>query len=125
MTYTIGGYTIRVTGVGEMDTVNGAAEPVHPHGDERRSHHSDRFKAELIARLNRIEGQIRGIKGMIERDTYCDHVLNQISAAQAALNGVGKLLLAGHMRSCVAERIREGDLDVIDELLATMNKLLR
>jgi DNA-binding FrmR family transcriptional regulator len=108
-----------------MDIMDDTAEPVHPHGDHRRSHHSDKFKSELITRLNRIEGQIRGIKGMIERDTYCDHVLNQISAAQAALNGVGKLLLAGHMRSCVVERIREGDPDVIDELLATVNKLLK
>jgi len=124
LTDTIGGYTIKATGVGEVDTMRGAEKPVHPH-EERKSHHADRFKAELIARLNRIEGQIRGIKGMIERDAYCDHVLNQISAAQAALNGVGKLLLAGHMRSCVVERIREGDLGVIDELLATVDKLLK
>ena len=99
----------------------------HPSGGHvhRKSHHSEKLKADLIARLNRIEGQIRGIKGMIEKDTYCDHVLNQISAVQSALNGVGKLLLAGHMRSCVVERIREGDLDVVDELLTTVNKLLK
>ena len=95
------------------------------HGDHRRSHHPEKLKSDLIARLNRIEGQIRGIKGMIERDTYCDSVLNQISAVQAALNGVGKLLLAGHMKSCVVERIQEGDLEVIDELLTTVNKLLK
>ena len=93
--------------------------------DHRKSNHSEKLKADLIARLNRIEGQIRGIKGMIEKDTYCDHVLNQISAVQSALHGVGKLLLAGHMRSCVVERIREGDLDVVDELLTTVNKLLK
>lgn len=94
-------------------------------GDERKSHHSDKIKSNLITRLNRIEGQIRGIKGMIERDTYCDDVLNQIAAIQSALNGVGKMLLEGHMRSCVIERIQEGDHDVIDELLKTVNKLMK
>lgn len=111
-----------------MDTNRDAEEHVQAHvnhGDHRRSHHSDKLKSDLITRLNRIEGQIRGIKGMIEKDTYCDHVLNQISAVQAALNGVGKLLLAGHMKSCVVERIQEGDLEVIDELLTTVNKLLK
>ncbi|RAV16462.1 metal-sensitive transcriptional regulator [Paenibacillus contaminans] len=97
----------------------------HTDDEGRKSHHSERTKATLVARLNRIEGQIRGVKGMIEKDTYCDDVLNQISAIQAALNGVGKLLLEGHMRSCVIERIQEGDNAVIDELLKTVNKLLK
>ncbi len=96
---------------------------VHEHG--RKSHHSEKTKANLTARLNRIEGQIRGIKGMIEKDTYCDDVLNQISAIQSALNGVSKMLLDAHMRSCVVERIHEGDHDVIDELLVTMQKLMK
>ena len=78
---------------------------------ERKSHHSDKVKANLTTRLNRIEGQIRGIKGMIEKDAYCDDVLNQIAAIQSALNGVGKLLLEGHMKSCVIERIQDGDRD--------------
>jgi CsoR family transcriptional regulator, copper-sensing transcriptional repressor len=92
---------------------------------ERRSHHSEKMKSNLVTRLNRIEGQIRGIKGMIEKDAYCDDILNQIAAIQSALNGVGKLLLEGHMKSCVAERIQEGDFEVIDELLKTMNKLMK
>lgn len=92
---------------------------------ERKSHHSDKMKNNLIKRLNRIEGQVRGVKGLIEKDTYCDDVLNQIASIQAALNGVSKLLLEGHMRSCVIERIQEGDHDVIDELLATMKKLMK
>jgi CsoR family transcriptional regulator, copper-sensing transcriptional repressor len=92
---------------------------------ERRSHHSDKMKSNLVTRLNRIEGQIRGIKGMIEKDAYCDDILNQIAAIQSALNGVGKLLLEGHMKSCVAERIQGGDFEVIDELLKTMNKLMK
>jgi DNA-binding FrmR family transcriptional regulator len=91
----------------------------------RMSHHSDKVKSNLISRLNRIEGQIRGVRGLIERDTYCDDVLNQIASVQSALNGVGKLLLEHHMKSCVIERIQEGDKDVIDELLITVNKLMK
>lgn len=92
---------------------------------ERKSHHSDVMKKNMISRLNRIEGQIRGVKGMIERDVYCDDVLNQIAAIQSALNGVGKLLLEGHMKSCVVERIQSGDDTVIEELLITMKKLMK
>ncbi|MCQ4087496.1 metal-sensitive transcriptional regulator [Saccharibacillus sp. JS10] len=91
----------------------------------RKSHHSEAAKNNLISRLNRVEGQIRGIKGMIEKDTYCDDVLNQIAAAQSALNSVGRLLLEGHMKSCVVERIEAGETEVIDELLITVNKLLK
>ncbi|NGQ97253.1 metal-sensing transcriptional repressor [Brevibacillus sp. SYP-B805] len=87
--------------------------------------HSDKVKANLTARLNRIEGQIRGIKGMIEKDVYCDDILNQIAAVQSALNSVGRMLLEGHMKSCVIERIQQGDHDVIDELLKTMHKLMK
>ncbi|ERI07798.1 copper-sensing transcriptional repressor CsoR domain protein [Aneurinibacillus aneurinilyticus ATCC 12856] len=94
-------------------------------GCERTSHHSDKMKNNLTTRLNRIEGQIRGIKGMVEKDVYCDDILNQIAAVQSALNSVGRLLLEGHMKSCVIERIQEGDHDVIDELLKTMNKLMK
>jgi CsoR family transcriptional regulator, copper-sensing transcriptional repressor len=92
---------------------------------ERKSHHSDALKSNLVSRLNRIEGQIRGVKGLIEKDTYCDDVLNQIAAVQSALNGVGKLLLEGHMKSCVVERIQAGEHEVIEELLITVNKLMK
>ncbi|MBD3921117.1 metal-sensitive transcriptional regulator [Paenibacillus sp. PR3] len=91
----------------------------------RKSHHSDKMKSSLVSRLNRIEGQIRGLKGLIEKDTYCDDVLIQIASVQSALNGVGKLLLEEHMRSCVVERLQDGDTDVISELLTTMNKLMK
>ncbi|MCZ8515030.1 metal-sensitive transcriptional regulator [Paenibacillus filicis] len=99
-------------------------ECYHTDSSERKSHHSEKTKNNLISRLNRIEGQIRGIKGLIEKDTYCDDVLNQIAAAQSALNSVGKLLLENHMNSCVIERIQEGDHEVIKELMITMNKLI-
>ncbi|RXZ02172.1 metal-sensitive transcriptional regulator [Fictibacillus sp. S7] len=93
--------------------------------NERKSHHSDKVKNNLITRLNRIEGQIRGVKGLIERDTYCDDVLTQIAAVQSALNSVGKLLLEGHLKSCIVERIQEGDQEVLDELLVTVKKLMK
>ncbi|MCY9659469.1 metal-sensitive transcriptional regulator [Paenibacillus chondroitinus] len=99
-------------------------ESCHSSG-ERKSHHSEKTKNNITTRLNRIEGQIRGVKGLIEKDTYCDDVLNQIAAIQSALNGVGKLLLENHLRSCVIERIQEGDDDVIAELLTTVNKLMK
>ncbi|WP_227396540.1 metal-sensitive transcriptional regulator [Jeotgalibacillus aurantiacus] len=101
-----------------------AAEESHC-GSERKSHHSDEMKKNLQTRLNRIEGQVRGIKGMIEKDTYCDDVITQIAATQSALNSVSKLLLEGHMKSCIVDRIQEGDLEVVDELLVTMKRLMK
>jgi DNA-binding FrmR family transcriptional regulator len=95
------------------------------HHDERRSHHSEKVKKNLVTRLNRIEGQIRGINALIEKDTYCDDVITQISATQSALNSVGKLLLEGHLRTCVVERIQEGDEEIIDELLVTVQRLMK
>ncbi|WP_166242605.1 metal-sensitive transcriptional regulator [Paenibacillus turpanensis] len=108
----------------DTEHASAAADCCHT-GDERKSHHSDKTKAALTTRLNRIEGQIRGVKGMIEKDTYCDDVLNQIAAIQSALNSVGRLLLEGHMKSCVIERIQSGEHEVIDELLVTVNKLMK
>ncbi len=75
--------------------------------------------------MNRIEGQIRGIKGLIEKDTYCDDVITQIAASQSALNSVAKILLEGHLKSCVMERINEGDTEVLDEFLLTIEKLMK
>lgn len=83
------------------------------------------MKKNLVTRLNRIEGQIRGIKALIEKDTYCDDVITQISATQSALNSVGKLLLEGHLRTCVVERIQEDDEEIIEELLVTVQRLMK
>lgn len=96
-----------------------------PGEDVRKSHHSDQLKSSLINRLSRIEGQVRGIKGMVEKDVYCDDVLNQIASVQSAMNSVGKLLLENHMKSCVIERIQEGDTQVLTELMVTINKLMK
>ena len=95
------------------------------HSSERKSHHSEQVKKNLVTRLNRIEGQIRGIKGMIEKDTYCDDVITQLAATQSALNSVAKILFEGHLKSCVLERINEGDTEVLDEVLRTIEKLMR
>ena len=79
----------------------------------------------LIHRLNRIEGQIRGIKGMVEKDIYCTHILIQVAAATAALNSFSKELLANHIRTCVADDIRQGNDETIDELIALLTKLMK
>jgi DNA-binding FrmR family transcriptional regulator len=79
----------------------------------------------LINRLNRIEGQIRGIKGMLERDAYCTDILVQSAAVNAAVNSFNKELLASHIRSCVARDIREGKDEVIEELVDTLQKLMK
>lgn len=92
---------------------------------ERHNHHSEKTINELVSRMNRIEGQMRGIKGMIERQIYCDDILNQISSAQSALHGVAKLLLEKHMKSCVTEQLRAGDEQVIDEVMKTIFKLIK
>ena len=79
----------------------------------------------LCARLARIEGQVRGIRKMVENDAYCTDILVQVSAVQAALNAFNKVLLSNHIHTCVAENIRKGDDSVIDELVATLQKLMK
>ena len=79
----------------------------------------------LIHRLNRIEGQIRGIRGMLEKDAYCIDILVQVAAANAALNGFSKELLGDHIRTCVREDILDGREDTVEELVATLHKLMK
>jgi len=79
----------------------------------------------LINRLNRIEGQIRGIKGMIEKDAYCTDVLTQVTAVSAALNSFNKVLLANHIKSCVTQDIRDGKDETVDELVELLQKLMK
>ena len=82
-------------------------------------------RRKLINRLNRIEGQIRGIRGMVEKDVYCTDILIQVTAANAALNAFNKELLAEHIKTCVADDIRAGKDETLDELLATLQKLMK
>lgn len=86
---------------------------------------SEKEYKDLINRLSRIEGQVRGIKRMIEEDYYCPDILVQVSAVNAALNSFNKVLLANHIRTCVAEDIREGKEETIDELVLTLQKLMK
>ena len=86
---------------------------------------SEKEYRDLINRLNRIEGQIRGIKGMVEKDAYCPDILIQVSAVNAALNSFNKVLLANHIRTCVADDIRDGKDERIEELVTTIQKLMR
>lgn len=79
----------------------------------------------LIHRLNRIEGQIRGIRGMVEKNAYCTDILTQSAAVTAAINAFNRDLLASHIRTCVVQDIRTGDDSVIDELVATLQKLMK
>ena len=80
---------------------------------------------DLINRLSRIEGQVRGLRKMVESDCYCPDILVQVSAVNAALNSFNKVLLANHIRTCVAEDIREGKDETIDELVTVLQKLMR
>lgn len=86
---------------------------------------SEKEYKSLINRLNRIEGQIRGIKGMVEKNAYCTDILVQVAAANAALNAFNKELLANHIKTCVADDIRNGKDETVDELVATLQKLMK
>ncbi len=93
-------------------------------GQKKKERSPEEFK-KLIHRLNRIEGQIRGIRNMLENDAYCPDILIQSAAVNAAVNAFNKELLASHIRSCVANDIRAGHDEVIDELVSTMQKLMK
>ncbi len=92
---------------------------------EKHTARSEEEKKKLINRLKRIEGQIRGIIGMMENDAYCNDILIQSAAVNAAVNAFNKELLATHIRTCVARDIREGKDETIDELVATLQKLMK
>lgn len=92
---------------------------------ERTKHREGEEYKKLIARLNRIEGQVRGIKNMVEEDRYCIDIINQVAAVTAALNGFNKELLSAHIKSCVADDVKNGDGELLDELCAVLHKLMR
>ena len=95
------------------------------HCSQRKKERSPEEYKKLIHRLNRIEGQIRGIKGMVENNSYCPDILIQSAAVNAAINAFNKELLANHIRTCVADDIRNGKDEVIDELVVTLQKLMK
>ncbi len=86
---------------------------------------SEEDQKKLINRLSRIEGQIRGLKGMVEKDCYCVDILTQSSAVSAAINAFNRELLSEHIHSCVVRDIREGDESVVDELVGLLQKMMK
>ena len=86
---------------------------------------SDKESKDLINRLSRIEGQVRGVRSMLENDAYCIDILTQVSAINAALNSFNKVLIANHIRTCVKENIQAGNDEVVEELVSTLQKLMK
>ena len=86
---------------------------------------SEKEYRDLCNRLSRIEGQVRGVKKMLESDAYCTDILVQVAAVNAALNSFSKVLLANHIRTCVADDIRKGNDETIDELVDVLQKLMK
>lgn len=92
----------------------------------KKTKHRERDEyTSLIHRLNRIEGQIRGIRSMVEEERYCVDILTQVSAVQSALNAFNKELLSNHIKTCVVEDIKAGDEAVVDELCDTIKRLMK
>ena len=91
----------------------------------KTKHRSEEEYKTLINRLSRIEGQVRGVRKMVESDAYCVDILTQVSAIQAALNGFNRELLSNHIRTCVMDDIRNGNDEIVDELVQTLQKLMK
>ena len=94
-------------------------------GGEKHTLRSDEERKKLLNRLSRIEGQIRGIQNMVQNDAYCPDILAQAAAANAALNAFSRELLSSHIRSCVVNDVRAGNDEIVDELLDTLQKLMK
>lgn len=92
---------------------------------EKRKERTDEEYKSLMNRLNRIEGQIRGLKGMLENSAYCPDILVQSAAVNAAVNAFNRELLASHIRSCVVNDIKSGNDEVVDELVKTLGRLMK
>ena len=101
------------------------ADPAHIPDCCRHKHRAPAEYEALLKRLNRIEGQVRGVRGMVEKECYCTDILTQVSAIQSALNAFSRELLANHIRTCVVDGIRSGDGDIVDELVHTVEKLMK
>lgn len=95
----------------------------HKHG--KSSHTPPVVQEDIEKRLNRIEGQVRGLKGMVEREEYCDNLLNQIAAIQSALSSVATIILENHMNTCVTDKIKSSDEHIIPELMNTIKRLIK
>ena len=96
-----------------------------PHCGARKKMRTEEEQRALLARLKKAEGQIRGIEKMVENNAYCPDILIQVSAVTSALNSFNKDLLASHVKSCVAEDIREGKEEAVDEMVKLLQKLMK
>ena len=92
---------------------------------EKRTERSEEQKKKLLNRLSRLEGQVRGVKKMIESDAYCNDVLIQTAAISAAVNALSREVLRAHLNSCVIRDIRAGRDEVADELMETLERIMR
>ncbi len=91
----------------------------------RKAHHPYETKSNMVNRMSRIEGQIRGITKMIEEDVYCDDILHQFMSIESAIKGVKKTLLEAHINGCIVNQIRNGKDEAVDELINTISKMTR
>ena len=91
----------------------------------RHKHREEPELTSLLRRLSRIEGQVRGVRGMVEKDAYCTDILIQVSAIQSALNAFSRELMANHIRTCVVQDIQAGKLEVVDDLVSTIQKMMK
>lgn len=96
-----------------------------PQGACRHKHREPAEYDALLRRLSRIEGQVRGIRGMVEKEAYCTDILTQVSAVQAALNAFARELLSNHIKTCVVRDIQSGKLEVVDDLMNTLQKMMK
>ncbi|MBR3515910.1 MAG: metal-sensing transcriptional repressor [Lachnospiraceae bacterium] len=110
---------------GKKESGNENTKGTCPHCSGKHKSRDEKEYKDLMNRLKRIEGQVRGVEGMIENDAYCTDILIQVSAITSALNSFNKVLLANHMKTCVADNIRNGNDEVIDELVVTLQKLMK
>lgn len=92
---------------------------------QKTKERSEKEYKDLLNRLSRIEGQVRGVKAMLERDAYCTDVITQVSAINAALNSFNKVLLANHIKTCVTEDVKAGKEETVDELVTLLQKLMK
>lgn len=106
------------------ETAQAEVETLHACCYRHKKRSEEEYKS-LIHRLNRIEGQIRGIRGMVEKDVYCADILVQVAAANSALNAFSRELLSQHVRTCVADDLRAGSDEKLDELLKLLPKLMK
>ncbi len=111
--------------VENIEAAQESGDMVCGHCSEKTKDRTGKEYRDMINRLSRIEGQVRGIKNMVEKDAYCTDILVQVAAVNAALNSFNRVLLANHIKTCVTQDIRDGKEETVDELIQTLKKLMK